>query len=189
MEKSSDYMENIIALVSVDEKTLPLVSDCDILTATDSFYHMDRMADFNVMILVTDGVMYVSENDIDYEIRAGELLFLKNGLRHFGKIETLRGTRWIYVHFSLPDEDEKGTERVYLPKKTCGLAGSIIEEKLYMLCKAFTARKKCGSFAPMHSFMISCSTYVWNSLRVRASWIKYALSLTRRRTWTFQKHS
>ena len=35
MEKSSDYMENIIALVSVDEKTLPLVSDCDILTATD----------------------------------------------------------------------------------------------------------------------------------------------------------
>lgn len=38
---------------------------------------MDRMADFNVMILVTDGVMYVSENDIDYEIRAGELLFLK----------------------------------------------------------------------------------------------------------------
>jgi len=118
MEKSSDYMENIIALVSVDEKTLPLVSDCDILTATDSFYHMDRMADFNVMILVTDGVMYVSENDIDYEIRAGELLFLKNGLRHFGKIETLRGTRWIYVHFSLPDE--KGTGRVYLPKKTCG---------------------------------------------------------------------
>ena len=52
MEKSFDYMENIIALVSVDEKTLPLVSDCDILTATDSFYHMDRMADFNVMILV-----------------------------------------------------------------------------------------------------------------------------------------
>ena len=41
MEKSSDYMENIIALVSVDEKTLPLGSDCDILTATDSFYHMD----------------------------------------------------------------------------------------------------------------------------------------------------
>lgn len=142
MEKSSDYMENIIALVSVDEKTLPLVSDCDILTATDSFYHMDRMADFNVMILVTDGVMYVSENDIDYEIGAGELLFLKNGLRHFGKIETLKGTRWIYVHFSLPDEDEKGTERVYLPKKTCGLAGSIIEEKLYMLCKAFHSSKK-----------------------------------------------
>ena len=139
MEKSSDYMENIIALVSVDEKTLPLVSDCDILTATDSFYHMDRMADFNVMILVTDGVMYVSENDIDYEIRAGELLFLKNGLRHFGKIETLRGTRWIYVHFSLPDE--KGTERVYLPKKTCGLA-AVLSRKSFICCaKPFTARK------------------------------------------------
>ena len=68
------------------------------------------------------------------------MLFLKNGLRHFGKIETLKGTRWIYVHFSLPDE--KGTERVYLPKKTCGLAGSIIEEKLYMLCKAFHSSKK-----------------------------------------------
>lgn len=189
MEKSSDYMENIIALVSVDEKTLPLVSDCDILTATDSFYHMDRMADFNVMILVTDGVMYVSENDIDYEIGAGELLFLKNGLRHFGKIETLKGTRWIYVHFLCLMKMKK-EQREFISRRKRADWRAVLSKKSFICCaKPFTARKKCGSFAPMHSFMISCSTYVWNSLRVRASWIKYALSLTRRRTWTFQKHS
>ena len=139
MEKSSDYMENIIALVSVDEKTLPLVSDCDILTATDSFYHIDRMADFNVMILVTDGVMYVSENDIDYEIGAGELLFLKNGLRHFGKIETLRGTRWIYVHFSLPDE--KGTESLS-PEENVRIGGQYYRRKALYAVQSLSQLEK-----------------------------------------------
>lgn len=139
MEKSSDYMENIIALVSVDEKTLPLVSDCDILTATDSFYHMDRMADFNVMILVTDGVMYVSENDIDYEIGAGELLFLKNGLRHFGKIETLKGTRWIYVHFSLPDE--KG-QREFISRRKRAVGGQYYRRKALYAVQSLSQLEK-----------------------------------------------
>ncbi|MGN1304002.1 MAG: AraC family transcriptional regulator [Oscillospiraceae bacterium] len=137
-------MENIITLVSIDETNLPLVYDCDILTASEGFYHIDRTADFNVLILVTDGIMYVTESDIDYEIGAGELLFLKNGLRHFGKHEIPRGTRWVYVHFSLPDEN--GIERVYLPKKICGLSGSIIEEKLYKLCESFHSSDKIQKF-------------------------------------------
>ena len=70
-------MENIIADISIAETDLPLVSDCDMLTATENFRHMDRTADFNDMIYVTDGMMYVTECDIDYEIGAGELLFLK----------------------------------------------------------------------------------------------------------------
>lgn len=72
-------MENIIADISIAETDLPLVSDCDMLTATENFRHMDRTADFNDMIYITDGMMYVTECDIDYEIGAGELLFLKKG--------------------------------------------------------------------------------------------------------------
>lgn len=126
-------MENNI-LITIDETALPFVFDCDMLTAAESFCHMDRTADFNDMIYVAEGKMYVTEYGIDYEIGAGELLFLKKGLRHFGRRETPRGTRWVYVHFSLPDEN---SETVYLPKKVCWLSGSAIEEKLYRLCEVF----------------------------------------------------
>ncbi len=40
---------------------------------------MDRIADFNVTIYVTEGVMYVTEKGWDYEIDAGEMLLIKTG--------------------------------------------------------------------------------------------------------------
>lgn len=137
MEKHTDYMENNISCISIDEYSLPLVTDCNILSASDSFCHMDRTADFNVLIYVTDGTMYVTEEGQDYEIASGEMLFLKNGLRHFGRYETPRGTRWIYAHFYLPDSVKTSENALLLPKKTSCLSGSVIEEKLYKLCDYF----------------------------------------------------
>lgn len=129
-------MENRIECIQIGNRVLPQLSDCDILTAAENFRHMDRTAEFNVLIYVTSGTMYVTENEQDHEINAGELLFLKSGLRHFGKRETLRGTRWVYAHFYLSDEqDIAGT--VALPKKICGLSGSTIEERLFRLCDYF----------------------------------------------------
>lgn len=136
MEFFTDNMENITELIAINEMNMPLVSDCDIITASESFFHMDRTADFNVLIYVTDGEMYVTENGKDYEISAGELLFLKSGLRHFGKRETPRGTRWVYVHFSLPNT-APACEAFCIPKKICGLRESCTERKLYELCNIF----------------------------------------------------
>lgn len=137
MEKYIDYMENNIDKIMIDDCALPIVSDCDILTAAESFYHMDRVAEFSVLIYVTDGIMYVTENGQDHTISAGEMLFLKRGLRHFGKYETQRGTRWIYAHFYLPEDNEIAENALILPKKISCLSGSIIEEKLYKLCDYF----------------------------------------------------
>ncbi|MGN0690911.1 MAG: AraC family transcriptional regulator, partial [Oscillospiraceae bacterium] len=125
--------------------TLPNVTDCDILTASENFYHMDRTADFNVLIYVTDGVMYVTEDGQDYEISAGELMFLRSGLRHFGKRETLRGTGWIYAHFYLRDSSAED-EKLLLPKKLYGLGGSVHEDKLYELCRLFHSSEPLKSF-------------------------------------------
>lgn len=123
--------------ISIDELRLPQVSDCDILTASENFCHMDRTAEFNVLIYVTDGAMYVTEDEQDYQISAGELLFLKRGVRHYGKRETLRGTRWVYAHFFLPENKLGAAQPLVLPKKTSCLAGSGAEEKLYRLCECF----------------------------------------------------
>ncbi|MGN1422316.1 MAG: helix-turn-helix domain-containing protein [Oscillospiraceae bacterium] len=135
MENCTEYMENNLNCISTDEYHLPAVSDCDILTASDSFFHMNRTADFNVLIYVTDGVMYVTEGGADHEIRPGELLFLKSGINHYGKYETPRGTRWLYAHFLLPENiSETG---LIIPKKTQGLLNSDIEKKLIRLCDIF----------------------------------------------------
>ncbi|MGN0643104.1 MAG: AraC family transcriptional regulator [Huintestinicola sp.] len=130
-------MENNTERIILDTVTLPILSDCDILTASEDFYHMDRVADFNVMIYVDEGVMYVTENGRDYEIAPGELLFLRSGIRHFGKRKTLRGTRWFYAHFYLENNLSEGTEAVVLPKKTSGLGDSILKEKIIELCSYF----------------------------------------------------
>ena len=138
MEKYTEYMENnteSITRIPINELSLPAVSDCDLLTATEGFYHMDRIADFNVLIYVTEGVMYVTEEGQDYEISSGDLLFLKSGLRHFGRYETPRGTSWIYAHFRLPENSHKGGQDMLLPKKISCIKGSATEEKLRRLCE------------------------------------------------------
>ena len=103
MDIFRDNMENFTANILLDGLHLPDLLDCDILTASENFFHMDRTADFNVLICVTDGAMYVTEDGRDYEIPAGGLLFLRSGLRHYGRRETPRGTRWFYAHFRLPE--------------------------------------------------------------------------------------
>lgn len=135
-------MENNILSLTPD--VLPQLIDCNILTASDDFFHMDRTADFNVLIYVTDGVMYVSENGTDYSISSGELLFLKKGIRHFGRRPTQRGTRWFYAHFQLNDTVTE--KSVGIPKKISGLSESTLEEKMLELCEYFHGNDEMKAF-------------------------------------------
>lgn len=89
--------------VTLYNTVLPIPGACDYLAAAEPFFHADRVADFHVMIYVTEGTIYVTEDDIDYAIHEGELLFLKSGIRHYGKRETRRGTCWHFAHFYLPE--------------------------------------------------------------------------------------
>ncbi|MBO5525344.1 MAG: helix-turn-helix transcriptional regulator [Clostridia bacterium] len=124
---------------------LPKVSACDTLTCQENFRHVDRTTEFNVLIYVTDGAMYVTEDGIDYEISAGEMLLLRSGLRHFGKHETLRGTSWLYVHFHIPLPDCQD-DALALPKKLCGLKGSVHEDKLFQLNDLFHSSEPLKEF-------------------------------------------
>lgn len=64
---------------------MPRVSICNHLIAHKPFFHKDRIAPFHVLIYVVKGTIYVTEDEIDYEIHPGELIFLKSGVRHYGK--------------------------------------------------------------------------------------------------------
>ena len=116
--------------------SLPVVSACDSLAAQEPFLHADRIADFHVMIYVTEGCIFVTEDKVDYEISAGNLFFLKSGIRHFGKKEIKRGTRWHYVHFYISEPFRNMSCEclspcyLTLPKKLCHLSDSLLEQKI-----------------------------------------------------------
>ncbi len=94
--------------IVLNSSVMPVVSSCDYIAAAEPFFHADRVADFHVLIYVTKGVIYVTEEnsdgETDYAVEAGELLFLKSGVRHYGKTEIPKGTEWYFIHFSCNTE-------------------------------------------------------------------------------------
>lgn len=87
--------------IIIANNSLPQLCGCGLFAASESFIHTDRVPDFCVLIYVIDGCIYVTEGDTDYEVTAGELLILKNGVHHFGKKKIQKGTKWIFVHFRI----------------------------------------------------------------------------------------
>ena len=130
--------------VILDSGALPVLCGCDLLAAAEPFYHTDRTAEFNVMIYVTSGVIYVTEAETDYAVNPGELLFLKAGVRHFGKYEIPKGTSWFFAHFLTAGESyprfspespplppySQLRNSIALPKYLTGLGGSEFEREL-----------------------------------------------------------
>ncbi len=122
----------------------PVVCACGCLAAHEPFYHIDRIPDFNDLVYVAEGTMYVSEGGTDYEIHAGELLFLKHHVRHCGVKEIQPGTAWYYAHFYLDEpvdaaavyaSDKAMQQCEVLPKKLSGLKNSDIEQRFSELVK------------------------------------------------------
>lgn len=87
--------------IIIANNSLPQLCGCGLFAASESFIHTDRVPDFCVLIYVIDGCIYVTEGDTDYEVNAGKLLILKNGVHHFGKKKIQKGTKWIFVHFRI----------------------------------------------------------------------------------------
>ena len=128
---------------------MPIVSSCDYLAAAEPFFHADRITDFHVMIYVTDGCIHVTEDTTDYALHPGDLFFLKSGIRHFGRTQIARGTRWHYVHFYLnPPLETTSKTNIYthsstapilitLPKLLTGLNNSELESQIIAFTETF----------------------------------------------------
>lgn len=126
----------ILNEIIITNTSLPIFYAGDIYCASEPFYHADRTVDFDILIYVLEGTIYVTEEDTDYSIGEGEMLFLKSTVHHYGRYEIQKGTRWYYIHFSA-DADisdcsrygdaDSGRMYVKLPKFTSGLSGSDTE--------------------------------------------------------------
>ena len=124
-------MNNVI----INNLILPQVLEGGYYVASNPFYHVRRTANFHVMIFVTEGCIYVTEENKDYEIKSGQILFLKAGINHFGKYEIKKGTKWYYVHFLLEQKELKSDSQnqLIVPKKMNEMNGTFIEEKISQL--------------------------------------------------------
>ncbi|MBQ7991042.1 MAG: helix-turn-helix transcriptional regulator [Oscillospiraceae bacterium] len=121
-------------MYEISSLTLPICAAADELRAQEGFFHADRILPYYVCDYVEEGAIYVTEDDTDYAVTAGKMIFLEAGHRHFGKREIERGTHWFYVHFYLADacpEGYAGEEGFTLPKmispddETIGMIRSI----------------------------------------------------------------
>ena len=85
---------------------LPSVSSCGYLSTDTGFVHPDRILDVNVLLYVEEGSFHIFEEKEEYTVESGDLLFLKQGLHHFGDIKCPKGTKWFFVHFHLNESGE-----------------------------------------------------------------------------------
>lgn len=164
--------------IVISTSAFPIVNYGDFLVAQEPFVHIDRIADFNVLIYVTAGTIFVTEDGQDYEINAGELLILKAGVHHFGKYKIPAGTAWHYVHFYTADcpflpvydpysdnetalsYNEKMLFMTVVPKKTAMLVGSRIEKEISQLTSSFSSQKplrRWNANAQLFAILTECA--------------------------------
>ena len=77
----------------------PVLSTVGYFSVTDLWYHINRTQHLHCMIYVTNGTLYLTEDEIDYTIEEGQVFFLKSDLHHYGKKPTPIGTDWYWASF------------------------------------------------------------------------------------------
>lgn len=88
---------------------MPLVSIAAYNEAHHTMIHVDRIADFHVLIYVLKGGMEIIEDGITYYLQENSLFFLKANVHHWGTRPFEPNTSWYYIHFYAPEPKEDFT--------------------------------------------------------------------------------
>lgn len=158
---------------------MPVLAGCDFCAASEAFLHADRILDFHVLIYVVSGCIYVTEEDVDYEVHEGQLLFLHSGIRHYGKKAIPKGTRWYFAHFYL-DSPKNDSSRLLLqqssdsfsdfcfktrlPKFLSGLKHSEIVRQIADLADSLHQGNACANLTSMPTALCAVDPMtLWNA--------------------------
>lgn len=89
-------------LINWGASALPLIHEIGYMRdPIGEWTHPDRMMeDWNVFVLVTKGRLSIIEDGVHYNVEAGQFLFLKRGVHHWGKEKYRKNSTWYYIHFS-----------------------------------------------------------------------------------------
>ncbi|MDD3660174.1 MAG: AraC family ligand binding domain-containing protein, partial [Lachnospiraceae bacterium] len=78
---------------------------CGNLISQDGFVHLRRNFNVNVLILVQEGVLYISQNGVHHCIGPNEYLLLRAGEEHFGYQPSKGRVSYLWVHFTMIESD------------------------------------------------------------------------------------
>ncbi|MGN1339554.1 MAG: AraC family transcriptional regulator [Oscillospiraceae bacterium] len=95
-------------------------SACGQLISLSGFVHHRRSFDENVLIIITQGTLYITANDTPHALSAGQYIFLKAGEEHYGYRPSEGRLSYLWVHFHA-DHDFQTADRgsgysYYLPE-------------------------------------------------------------------------
>ncbi|MGN0326488.1 MAG: AraC family transcriptional regulator [Lachnospiraceae bacterium] len=74
-------------------------SACGQFMSPSGFIHHRRRFDENVLIIITEGTLYITANSVEYCLGAGQYVFLKAGEEHFGYRPSAGKLSYLWAHF------------------------------------------------------------------------------------------
>jgi AraC-like DNA-binding protein len=71
--------------------------------------HIERTADFFVLLFVREGVLHIEEEGVPFEVQAGQSLLLWPGRHHKGTRDYDENLQFFWLHFTLPAHQDSPT--------------------------------------------------------------------------------
>ncbi|GAA0309673.1 AraC-like DNA-binding protein [Gracilibacillus halotolerans] len=134
--------------------------------------HPDRfMEDWNVFVLVTNGKLNIIEDGTNYMVEAGQFLFLKQGVHHWGKEKYMKNSAWYYIHFSGDVPSHANEREEYSPFRHTSLVPKSAYETNLTLPKYGSLRQKNYFTTKLQDILESFQST--NSLRLLLAGMKF----------------
>lgn len=77
---------------------------CGNMISKGNFLHHKRNFDINVLIMVKEGTLYISQSGVNFEIGSNQYIFLKANEEHFGYKESTGKLSYYWVHFLINEQ-------------------------------------------------------------------------------------
>lgn len=95
----SDSLQNKPRIFGCKTNTPLSFSVCGQLISLSGFVHHRRCFDENVLIMMTEGTLYITANNVEYALVPGQYIFLKAGEEHFGHRPSEGRLSYLWAHF------------------------------------------------------------------------------------------
>lgn len=96
---------------------------CGKFMLEDGFCHMKRTMSYNELIFMTQGEMYICEDDKDfYTVKQGDMLFLKAGKTHRGYKNSVGPVAFFWFHYRADSEPLNNLAPLFTPTETAYIA-------------------------------------------------------------------
>lgn len=122
--------------VSINPNCLTTVATIGHYEVKEPWFHIDRTQPIICMLFVLNGEVFVSEEAEDYHLQSGDVFFLKDNLRHYGKKTTPVGSRWLWVSF-WPYIIDENLSMIQLPKQLQIKDFELFRDKIEALHKLY----------------------------------------------------